>query len=86
MLRKKAFKKAIVFGILSVCLYIALFINIDLVMKYFTKGGYYAVLPTITALIFSYIHGSFTSYVWTALGVVASNQTGTKATGPAQPH
>ena len=73
--RKKALRKVFIFGVMSISLYVALFANMDLVMKYFTKGGFYAILPIITVLIFSYALGSFTSNILTALGVMASSTT-----------
>lgn len=75
--RRKALKKVLIFGAMSLGLYIAVFINMDLVMTYFTKGGFYAILPVITVLIFSYAHGTFTGNVLTALGIVASENVNT---------
>jgi hypothetical protein len=40
----------------------------------FAKGGLYALLPIITAFVFSYFHGTFTGHFWTVLGVEASKK------------
>jgi len=72
--RRKAYPRVLIFGILAVALYAAVFLNTDLVMKYYAKGKFYCLLPVATVFIFSYIHGSFASNVWTALGICASNK------------
>lgn len=69
---------AIGLGALSACLYAAVFLNATTVTTYFTKGGLYAALPVATALIFSFVHGSFTSNFLSALGIEPS----AKATQP----
>ncbi len=72
--RRKAYPRVLIFGTLAIALYATVFTNADLVMKYFTKGGFYTVLPVATVFVFSYIHGSFASNVWTALGICASDK------------
>lgn len=69
--KKKPIGKAVVFGIATVALYAAVFTNTETVMKYFTKGGWYAALPIATVFLFSFIHGAFSGHVWTLLGVEA---------------
>ncbi|TAN42355.1 MAG: hypothetical protein EPN22_12630 [Nitrospirae bacterium] len=71
---KKPYGKTMIFGIVSVALYAALLINQDSVTAYFSKGGVYAFLPIIMAFIFSFVHGNFTGYFWTSLGVEASKK------------
>lgn len=85
--KRQAKSKALLFGILSVGIYAAVFTNADMVMKYFTKGGFFNVLPVLTVFAVSYIHGSFASNVWTALGINASHKAGKPAatkTAPAK--
>ena len=65
---------ATLFGFLTAGLYSAIFLNTDLVMKYFTKGGIWAILPVGTALIFSFVHGAFTGHFWNALGIEPSRK------------
>ena len=76
--RKRHLKNCFVFGALTAGVYAAVFTNQDLVMKYFTKGGVYALLPVAVVFAISYAHGNFTSSFWSALGIegskVASNK------------
>ncbi len=72
--KKKPVGIMIVTGIISVALYASLLLNQDLVNGNFAKGGLYALLPIITAFVFSYFHGSFTGHFWTVLGVEASKK------------
>jgi len=67
-------KKALVFGVGAVALYAAVFANADLLMSYCTKGGVFAVVPVATVFLFSYVHGSFTSAFWSALGIEGSQK------------
>ena len=75
MTRKQAARRAALFGVLAVGLYAAVFTNTDFIMKYWTMGGVSALLPVATVFVFSYIHGSFASNFWTALGIEASRTT-----------
>jgi len=73
--RMKALKATVIFGLFTAALYAAVFLNSGLVMKYFTKGGMYALLPVGTAFLFSFVHGAFTGNFWSALGIEASKKT-----------
>jgi hypothetical protein len=72
--RKKPVAAMIVMGIISVALYATLLAKQDLVNSTFSRGGLYALLPIITAFVFSYFHGTFTGHFWTVLGVEASKK------------
>ena len=72
--KKKPVGAMIVMGIVSVALYATLLAKQDLVNSTFAKGGLYALLPIITAFVFSYFHGSFTGHFWTVLGIEASKK------------
>jgi hypothetical protein len=72
--RKKPVVAMIVMGIISVALYATLLAKQDLVNSTFSRGGLYALLPIITAFVFSYFHGTFTGHFWTVLGVEASKK------------
>jgi hypothetical protein len=72
--KKKPIGSLIIMGIISITLYAALLSHQDLLISMFGKGGMYAFLPIITALVFSYIHGSFTSSFWTVLGIEAAKK------------
>jgi hypothetical protein len=69
--RPRPVARTIGLGILSGTLYAAVFWNADTVMHSFTKGGFYAALPILTVFAFSFVHGAFTSSVWSALGIEA---------------
>lgn len=73
-------KNCFIFGVLNACLYAAVFTHSDFVMKYFTKGGVYALLPVATVFAVSYLHGNFTSSFWSALGIEASRKSSQKRT------
>ncbi len=77
--RSRAKRKAFIYGAFSIALYVVLFANAGTIMNYFTKGHFYCVLPVATALLFSYVHGTFTGNFWTALGVNASSKATKKA-------
>lgn len=76
--RKKPIGKMIISGIFSIALFTALFTHQDLVSSAFTRGGWYAFLPIGTALIFSFVHGSFTGHFWTVMGIEAAKKKGAK--------
>ncbi|MEW6607902.1 MAG: hypothetical protein AB1414_10715 [bacterium] len=69
--KKKPYRKMIWMGILSIGLYTALLMKQDIINDYFTRGGIYALLPIITAFLFSFVHGSFTGNFWTVMGIEA---------------
>ena len=62
--RKSLIGQMILFGALSSILYFAVFTHTASVMKYFTKG-------VITVFIFSFVHGTFASKLWSAIGIEA---------------
>jgi len=71
----EALKNTILFGFLTTAVYSVIFANTELVMRYFTKGGFYAALPVMTAFVVSFLHGAFTGNFWTAIGIEASKKT-----------
>ena len=72
--RMKALKTTVIFGLGTAALYAAVFLNSGLVMKYFTKGGMYGLLPVATVFLFSFVHGTFSGSFWSALGIEASKK------------
>jgi hypothetical protein len=72
--KKKPVGAMIVMGIISLALYTILLLKQDLINNTFAQGGWYALLPSITAFVFSYFHGSFTGNFWTVLGVEAARK------------
>ena len=61
----------VVFGAMSIGLYVALFRYQDWVTDVFTKGGIYTAWPILTAFVFSFIHGAFASNLLSYLGIEA---------------
>ena len=72
--KKKPVGAMIAMGIISIALYATLLLKQDLVNSTFAQGGLYALLPIVTAFVFSYIHGSFTGHFWTVLGIEAAKK------------
>ncbi len=72
--KKKPIGSMIVMGLISVALYALLLMKQDVINAYIGRGGVYAVLPIITAFIFSIVHGTFTGNFWTVLGVEAAKK------------
>jgi hypothetical protein len=66
--------KTIGCGVGSLALYAAVFSNSGTVMKYFTRGGWYAALPVFTVFVFSFVHGAFASNLWSVLGIEATRK------------
>lgn len=63
-------------GVVSAALYAALLLHQDEVNSIFGRAGAYAVLPILTAFLFSVVHGTFTGHFWTVLGVEAAKNHG----------
>lgn len=68
---KKPVGSLFAYGVLSLILYAVVFSNEDIVMDYFTRGGWYASLPILTVFVFSFVHGSFAGILWDVLGIKA---------------
>jgi hypothetical protein len=69
--KKKPVIKMILYGAVSVSLYAAVLTHQGLITAYFTRGALYATLPIATAFVFSFVHGGFTNYFWSVLGIEA---------------
>ena len=61
--------KTIILGAVTLASYYLLLTNQELVTRYFITGGWYAALPIVTALYFSFVHGAFASSVLGILGI-----------------
>jgi hypothetical protein len=72
--KKKPVGTMLLTGVITVALYTILLLKQDMINDYFTRGGFYALLPIATAFIFSLFHGNFTSSFWTVLGVEAKKK------------
>ena len=69
--KKKPYGGMIIFGALSLAGYFLLISNQKLVTEVYTIGGWHAVYPVGTALIFSFVHGAFASNLLSVLGIEA---------------
>ncbi|RJQ51362.1 MAG: hypothetical protein C4526_10275 [Nitrospiraceae bacterium] len=72
--KKKPVGKMLLMGVISAALYVLLLLKQDVIISYIGQGGVYAILPIITAFIFSYVHGSFTGDFWTVMGIEAAKK------------
>ena len=52
----------------------AVFSYPDEIVSYVAKGGIRAVIPVAMVFAFSWIHGTFASNVWTAMGIEAAKK------------
>lgn len=69
--KKKPILAMIIFGIVSIGSYVALFSQEALVTDTYTKGGWYAAFPILTAFYFSFVHGTFGSNLLEVIGFEA---------------
>lgn len=76
--RRTYVAKTVIFGAMTAALYAAVFSYSEVIMHYWTKGGFYALLPVATVFVFSYAHGSFTGNFWSALGIEGSKASAAK--------
>jgi hypothetical protein len=70
--RRRLYGTTLLTGVLSISSYILLFTHQKWVIRNFTRGGVYAVLPIATAFYFSFVHGTFTSCLLQVLGFRAA--------------
>jgi len=69
--KRKPVGKMVLFGICSAIIYVALLSYQGFITAYFTRGALYAILPIAGAFAISYLHGHFTGYFWSVLGIEA---------------
>jgi len=67
----RALWKAVAYGMVSILLYAGLYAWEGHILRWTTQGGWYFILPVLTAFLFSFVHGGFTGYFWESLGVQA---------------
>ncbi|NJN39890.1 MAG: hypothetical protein HC807_02125 [Gammaproteobacteria bacterium] len=58
-------------GLTSAILYALLFAFEQPVLDGSARGGWYFLIPVVTAFVFSIAHGTFTSLFWDVLGIRA---------------
>lgn len=67
--KKKPYLMLVVFGVISLSMYVTLFTHQGWVTENFTRGGYYAAYPIVAAFLFSFIHGAFASNLLSVIGL-----------------
>jgi hypothetical protein len=72
--KKKPYLSTLVFGTTSLIAYILVFKNEHWVTETYTMGGWHAMLPIGTALLFSFVHGTFGSNLLSVLGLEAKKK------------
>lgn len=77
--------KTVGLGLAAAGLYAAVFLNADTVMKYFTRGAWYAALPVATVFVFSFVHGAFASEFWSLMGIEATKKVQPRPTAAKRP-
>jgi hypothetical protein len=68
---KKPVGKMVLFGVCSTIIYGAVLSYQGVITAYFTRGALYTALPIAGAFALSYVHGHFTGYFWSVLGIEA---------------
>jgi len=71
---KKPYAQTLIYGTISLALYIWVFKNETWVTTTYTMGGWHWVYPIGTALAFSFIHGAFGSSFLSVLGLEAKKK------------
>ena len=63
--------KTAIYGLFSGALYVALYRFENNILELAGQGGWAFLVPVAVALVFSIIHGAFTSGFWDSIGVQA---------------
>ena len=69
--RNRALKNTLVYGAISVTLYILLYLFNAEVLEHSKAGGWGFIVPITIAFVFSVVHGNFTGQFWDLFGVKA---------------
>lgn len=67
--------KAVWLGLLSLALYVLLFLNERTVLELSVKYWWSFLVPTAIAFVFSFAHGAFTGAFWDAVGLKPKSKT-----------
>lgn len=70
----KRIARILSWGIISLLMYLAVFLNQEIITKYFTQGGFFAIVIVFTALAFAFVYGTFANYVLESLNFKAVNR------------
>jgi hypothetical protein len=72
--KKKPIPQMVIFGGVSLSLYIVMMTHQEWVTETYTKGGMNFIWPIGTAFLFSFIHGAFASNFLSVLGIEAKKK------------
>jgi len=67
----KLFAKTTTYGLISLTLYVLLYLFEDEILDQVANGRWYFLIPILAAFAFSFIHGNFTAHFWDMLGIKA---------------
>lgn len=68
---KRALTRTLLYGALSVALYLLLYLFEERVLALSKHGGWYFFVPMTIAFVFSVVHGNFTGQFWDLFGIKA---------------
>ena len=69
--RNKVLLRVLVYGILSIVLYLLLYLFNEDILALSRQGRWTFVVPIVIAVTFSIVHGNFTGQFWDLFGVKA---------------
>lgn len=69
--RNRALRQTLFYGIISVALYIMLYLFNDKILEFSKQGQWYFIIPVVIAFAFSVVHGNFTGQFWDLFGIKA---------------
>ena len=69
--RKGALVRTLIYGVVSIALYILLYIFEEDVLELSKAGRWNFIIPMIIAFVFSVVHGNFTGQFWDMFGIKA---------------
>ena len=72
--RIRRIAKISIWGLLSLSMYLAIFLNQGVITDYFTRGGFFSLAIVGTALFFALVHGTFTGYILENLNNKVANR------------
>ncbi len=68
---KNVVVRTLIFGVISICLYILLYVFEKDILVLSKEGGWNFIIPMVIAFVFSIVHGNFTGRFWDMFGIKA---------------
>ena len=63
--------RTFIYGVLTITLYILLYLYNETILEYSRQGQWYFSIPIAIAFIFSIVHGNFAGHFWDLFGIKA---------------